>query len=345
MRQILTRDAESRTDAERKSLRDFFRQHHWPEYRRLSERLTELTQQKTKLEGSIATTLISKERAEPTPAYLLKRGQYDQPDLTRGPLTRHVPKFLPPLPEDAPRNRLGLAQWLVADDNPLTARVTVNRLWQQFFGTGIVKTSEDFGSQGSWPTHPDLLDWLAVEFRESGWDVKHMIKLIVMSATYQQSSVVSAERLAQDSRNEYLTRGPRFRLDAEVLRDQALAISGLLVPAVGGPSVKPPQPSGLWEAVGYVGSNTQKFMADSGADNVYRRSMYTFWKRTSPPPQMTICDAPTREACVARRERTNTPLQALLLLNEEEYLQAARQLAENTMAGQSDVELWPRPCF
>jgi hypothetical protein len=212
----------------------------------------------------------------------------------------------------------------------LTARVTVNRLWQQLFGTGIVKTAEDFGAQGQWPTHPELLDWLAVEFRESGWNVKQMLKLIVMSGTYRQSSRLTPELVQRDPANELLARGPRFRLDAEVIRDSALAVSGLLVEKLGGRSVKPYQPEGLWEAVGFVGSNTAAFKQDDG-EALYRRSLYTFWKRTSPPPSLLTFDAPSREACTVRRSRTNTPLQALVLLNDKQYVEAARKLAERMM--------------
>jgi hypothetical protein len=219
----------------------------------------------------------------------------------------------------------------LAPDHPLTARVTVNRFWQHYFGAGLVKTAEDFGSQGEPPSHPRLLDWLAVQFRADGWNVKKTIKRIVMSATYRQSSRVTKERLSKDPANRLLSRGPRFRLDAEMLRDQALAVSGLLVERIGGPSVKPPQPRGLWEAVGFTGSNTAIFIPDSGREKVFRRSLYTFWKRTSPPPQMNILDAPSREACIVRRERTNTPLQALLLLNERQYVAAAGALAQRAL--------------
>ena len=209
--------------------------------------------------------------------------------------------------------------------------MAVNRFWQSLFGNGLVRTADDFGSQGEPPSHPELLDWLAVEFRESGWDVNQLFKLIVMSSTYRQSARSTPEKLARDPSNRYLSRGPRFRLDGEALRDQALFISGLLVEKIGGPSVKPPQPAGLWEAVGYSSSNTARFTADTGRDKVHRRSLYTFWKRTAPPPQMSVTDAPSREACVVRRERTNTPLQALLLMNEDQYIEAARHFAEITL--------------
>jgi hypothetical protein len=272
--------------------------------------------------------LVFKERSEPRPAYILNRGEYDQ---RLHQVERATPAFLPPLPADAPKNRLGFARWLVAPTNPLSARVAVNRIWQQLFGTGIVKTAEDFGSQGEPPSHPELLDWLAVEFRDSGWDVKKLVKTIVVSATYRQSARATADKLAKDPANRLLSRGPRYRLDAEMLRDQALFASGLLVEKAGGPSVKPPQPAGLWEAVGYVTSNTRSFMPDTGHESVHRRSLYTFWKRTAPPPQMSTFDAPSREACRMRRERTNTPLQALLLMNETQYVECSRVLAENVM--------------
>ena len=234
--------------------------------------------------------------------------------------------------EDLPNNRLGLARWLVDPEHPLTARVAMNRFWQQLFGTGIVKTSEDFGSQGEPPSHPRLLDWLAARFMAEGWDVKSALKQIVTSRTYQQSSRVTPELVKRDPENRLLARGPRFRLDAEMLRDQALFLGDMLLDTMGGPSVKPPQPDGLWFAVGYSGSNTAKFVPDAGREKVHRRTLYTFVKRTAPPPQMSTFDAPSREACSVRRERTNTPMQALLLLNDPQYVEAARALAQRTLA-------------
>lgn len=298
-------------------------------YIQLRDSLTAKRKARTDLESAITTTLIWKEKAKPEPAFLLKRGEYDQPGEE---VTRSTPGFLPPMPAELSNDRLGLAKWLIGPEHPLTARVTVNRFWQQFFGTGLVKTSEDFGSQGEQPSHPDLLDWLAVQFRTDGWDVKQTMKRIVMSSTYRQSSQVTPALLKIDPANRLLARGPRFRLDAEMLRDQALFVSGLLVEQQGGPSVKPPQPDGLWFAVGYSGSNTVRFKADSGPEKVHRRTVYTFIKRTAPPPQMNVFDAPSRESCTVRRERTNTPLQALLLFNDPQYVEAAIALASRSMA-------------
>ncbi len=327
--QALVRVPDSkRTTEQTRQLRDYFVEHAYantrPLFERLHRNLREAEAAFDTIDKSLPATLVFREAKERKPAYVLKRGEYDK----RGEqVDRATPAFLPPMLAGAPKDRLGFARWVVAAENPLTARVAVNRLWQQVFGTGIVKTAEDFGSQGEPPSHPELLDWLAVEFRESGWDVKRFLRLLVTSAAYRQSAAVTPEKLAKDRDNRLLSRGPRFRLDAEALRDQALFVSGLLVEKVGGPSVKPPQPAGLWEAVGYTGSNTYRFAADTGHEKVHRRSLYTFWKRTAPPPQMTVTDAPSREACVARRERTNTPLQALLLMNETQYVECARALA------------------
>ena len=297
-----------------------------PEVTAIRSQIADLAAEKEAFDKTVATTLIWKELKTPRQAHVLVRGEYDQKG---DPVSRDVPDALPPFPDDAPRDRLGLARWLLQPGHPLTARVAANRFWQQVFGSGLVRTSEDFGGQGEPPTHPQLLDWLAAEL-ESDWNVKRLMKLIVMSETYRQRSAVSPERRALDPANRFLTRGPRFRLDAESLRDQALAVSGLLSRKVGGPSVKPPQPSGLWEAVAFVGSNTGKFAASEG-DEVYRRSVYIFWKRTATAPMMATLDAPNRESCTARRERTNTPLQALLLMNEQLYLESARALARSLL--------------
>jgi hypothetical protein len=285
----------------------------------------------------LASSLIMKDMPKPRPTFVLKRGQYDIPDKTR-PVQPGVPSALPPLPKDAPVNRLGLARWLIQPDHPLTARVTVNRFWQQFFGTGLVKTSEDFGAQGEWPSHPQLLDWLATEFVRTGWDVKRMQRLIVTSAAYRQSSRFRDDHYRSDPGNRLIWRGPRYRLDAEVLRDAALSVADLLVEQPGGKGVRPYQPSGLWRAVGYSGSNTVQFVQDHGS-NLFRRSLYTFWKRTAAPPTMLTFDAPSREACSVRRARTNTPLQALLLLNDVQFFECARGLATRILAeGGNDTQ-------
>ena len=279
------------------------------------------------IEKSVPSTLIMEDRKEPRQAYVLERGEYT---LQKEKVFPGVPEWIAPSIEGAPSNRLGLAKWLVSPEQPLTSRVTVNRFWQQLFGTGLVKTSEDFGVQGEQPSHPELLDWLAINFMETNWDVKRMIKLMVMSSTYRQSSRVDNQKLEKDPENRLLARGPRHRLDAELIRDQALSVSGLLVKDIGGKSVKPYQPAGLWKPVGFGGSNTATFKQDSGSA-LYRRSMYTFWKRTSHPPSMAIFDAPNRETCTVRRARTNTPLQALVLMNDVQFFEAARKFAEKIM--------------
>ncbi|MEO6244326.1 MAG: DUF1553 domain-containing protein, partial [Opitutaceae bacterium] len=253
-------------------------------------------------------------------------------------VTPGMPAALPPPPASAPVNRLGLAQWIVMRENPLTARVAVNRMWKLFFGAGVVATLADFGSQGEWPTHPELLDWLAVEFVEHGWDVKHLMRLIVTSATYLQSSVATSAQLERDPANRLLARGPRFRLAAEFVRDQALAVSGLLVPRLGGPSVNPYTPGDLWREVSHYGSSpatAQTFVQDHG-EKLYRRSLYTYWKRTAPPPSMMAFDAPNREVCTVARGNTTTPLQALVTLNDPQFVEAARVFAERILARPGD---------
>jgi hypothetical protein len=275
--------------------------------------------------GSIA--YVMNERPARPMAYVLFRGEYDRRKDAVEPATPHI---LPPMPPDLPKNRLGFAKWLLRPEHPLTARVTVNRFWQELFGTGIVRTSGDFGTTGESPSHPELLDWLAVEFREDGWDIKRFFKLLVTSAAYRQAALTTPEKREKDPANTFLSRGPRFRMDAEMVRDYALAASGLLVAKIGGPSVKPYQPEGVWEAVAMIGSNTRDYRRDSG-ENLYRRSMYTFWKRAAPPASMEIFNAPNRETCAVRRERTNTPLQALVTLNDPQFVEAARYLAQRTL--------------
>ncbi|MFV2070206.1 MAG: DUF1553 domain-containing protein, partial [Pirellulales bacterium] len=267
--------------------------------------------------------------ADRRPAHILIRGAYDHPGEQ---VERDSPAFLPPMKSKGGiRSRMDLAEWFVSEEHPLTARVAVNRFWQQLFGVGIVKTSEDFGAQGAWPSHPDLLDHLATSFIASGWDVKGLVKQIVISETYKQAPEATPDEFEGDPENRLLSRGSRFRMDSEMIRDQLLATSGLLNYDLYGKSVKPPQPAGLWTAVSMPSSYPRVYESDTG-DKIYRRSLYTFWKRGMPPPQMTLLNAPSREACIARRERTNTPLQALLLMNELEYLKAARHLAHETIA-------------
>jgi hypothetical protein len=238
---------------------------------------------------------------------------------------------LGPWPEGAPKNRLGLARWLTKPDHPLTARVVVNRFWQQLFGVGLVKTSENFGVQGESPSHPELLDWLAREFIDSGWDVKALMRTIVLSATYRRDSSAPAELIARDPENRLLARGPRFRLPAEAIRDHALAVSGVIRHQVGGPSVYPYQPEQLYKSLVVAADYPGTSWKESTGDNLYRRSLYTFWKRTVPHPTMTVFDAPDREVCVVRRSTTNTPLQALTLLNDPIFVEAARKLAERAI--------------
>jgi len=281
--------------------------------------------------GTVA--YVMNERTNAAEAYVLFRGAYDQ---RRDKVDANTPAFLPPLPAAAPRNRLGFAEWLLRPENPLTARVTVNRYWQELFGTGLVKTAGDFGVAGEQPSNQELLDWLAVDFREHHWDVKRIFKLMVMSATYRQSAVVTPEKIERDPENRLLARGPRFRMDAEMVRDYALAASGLLVEKIGGPSTHPYQPPGIWDKVGMPDGNTRNYVQDHG-ENLYRRSVYTFWKRQAAPASLEIFNAPSREVCTVRRERTDTPLQALVTLNDPQFVEAARILAQNALENKNDV--------
>jgi len=288
-----------------------------------------LVEQRDALQQQIVTTLVMKERDEVRPTHIRIRGVYDQ----MGKLVqRDTPAFLPPMPEtEGVKSRMDLARWVTDPGNPLTARVAVNRFWQQLFGVGLIKTAEDFGTQGEWPSHRALLDDLAHRFMQSGWDVRSLMKEIVTSEAYRQSSQADPDSFRTDPENRLLARGSRFRMDSEMIRDQILAVSGLLVPEMYGKSVKPPQPPNLWKSVSMESSSTYAFEADAG-DKIHRRSIYSFWKRAMPPPQMTIFDAPTRESCIARRERTNTPLQALVLMNEAQHFKAGRHIAVKILA-------------
>lgn len=289
------------------------------------QRHAALNQERDAIRGRNPVTHVQREKTNSMAmARILFRGQYDRP---QDKVTAETIAVLHAMPKDAPKNRLGLGQWINAPENPLTARVTVNRFWSELFGMGLVKTAEDFGTAGDAPVNPELLDWLALEFQQSGWDVKKLFEVIVTSSTYRQSAEVTPEKLEKDPQNRLLSRGPRFRMDAEMIRDYALAASGLLSEKIGGAPVRPYQPEGLWEAVAMPESNTKSYKADTG-ESLYRRSLYTFLKRASPPATMDIFNAPSREVCTVRRERTNTPLQALVTMNDPQFVEAARALAE-----------------
>jgi hypothetical protein len=314
-----------RNAVEERVLREHFLEHDAsPEIRAAWGHLAAARLEKLVLERKFPTVMVMAEREKPRDTFLLVRGAYDKPGETVQP---GIPAALPPLPPGAPNNRLGFAQWVASPANPLTARVTVNRFWQMYFGTGIVKTTEDFGVQGEWPSHPELLDWLATEFVRNGWDMKAMQRLIVTSAAYRQSSAATPELLQRDPDNRLLARGPRFRLPAEMIRDAALSAAGLLVEKQGGPSVKPYQPEGLWKEI----SMQDMDYIQSKGDDLYRRSLYTFWKRTIAPPMMLNFDSAARESCVVRETRTNTPLQALNLMNDITFLEASRFIAQRMM--------------
>jgi hypothetical protein len=331
LRGILAVSTDKRDARQKDLLLDYYVSHHTDAPTRAAhDAVLETRQAEEKFRTQLPKTLVMQELPVARQAHVLKRGQYDQPG---DEVHADVPASLPSLAMDAPHNRLGLARWLVSPQHPLTARVEVNRLWQQCFGEGLVRTMNDFGAQGEPPTHPELLDRLAVRFMQDGWDIKQMLRRIVTSATYRQSSAPTTNLLQRDPENRLLARGPRFRLSAETIRDQALAIGGLLVERLGGPSVKPYQPPGLWEAVSYDGELT--YQQDQG-DGLWRRSLYTFWKRQSPPPALLAFDGPTREKCTVRRPRTNTPLQALVLLNDVTYLEAGRGLAALALAQPGD---------
>ena len=333
---VAAKPADQRSDKEVGELRKAWLAFANADYRKALVEKSALEAAISAIEARTPVTLVMQEKAGSEPkAHLLDRGEYDKPleEVSVG-----VPDFLPPLEDGMPGNRLGLAQWLVNGQHPLTARVMVNRMWQELFGAGLVKTAEDFGTQGEPPSHPELLDWLAVRFMDKGWDMKAMYREIMLSAAYRQSARVTPELRERDPENRLLARGPRFRLDAEVIRDQALAASGLLDFQVGGESVRPWQPGGIWEAVGYTNSNTQTFYPDFGKSAEHRRSLYTFWKRTAPPPNLAVFDAPNRESCTVRRERTNTPLQALVLMNDPQFLRATRHLAYRALNAHENVD-------
>jgi mono/diheme cytochrome c family protein len=339
---ILAKPADKRTPQETEELFAWWLVSQDAAYRDLTAAYRKIQEEEVQLRGRGTIAHVMNEKPGEPGAFLLFRGEYDQ---RRDPVKATTPKAMPPMAADLPRNRLGLAKWLVSKEHPLTTRVTVNRYWQEIFGTGLVRTSGDFGIAGELPSHPELLDWLAVEFRDptaglccadpAPWDIKRFFRLLVGSATYRQAAAATPEKLQKDADNRLLSRGPRFRMDAEMVRDNALAASGLLVRKLGGPSVKPYQPDGVWEAVAMIGSNTRDYRRDTG-ENLYRRSMYTFWKRSAPPAAMEVLNAPNRETCTVRRDRTNTPLAALLTLNDVQFVEAARVLAENTLKADAD---------
>ena len=351
---IIGKPAEQRTEAEKNEIYPWWLGTEDQLFQEKSASLVALEAEQNAIKARGTVAHVMQEKNEEAMAFVLYRGEYDK---RRDQVRPGTPAALPPFPAAAPKNRLGLAQWLVDPSHPLTARVTVNRFWQEVFGTGIVRTSGDFGVAGELPSNQALLDWLAIEFREGSpslkwtnpagsqvvpWDVKRLFRLIVTSSTYRQSAETTREKLEKDPSNKFLSRGPRFRMDAEMVRDYALASSGLLVEKIGGPSVKPYQPDGVWEAVAMIGSNTRDYRRDSG-ENLYRRSMYTFWKRSAPPASMEIFNATAREQCTVRRERTNTPLQALVTLNDTQFVEAARNLAQAVLlfakeSGASDTE-------
>jgi hypothetical protein len=336
---LLKQPRASRGAAGQQELTTYFRQHVSKLLAPVRDELAKLTQEQEELQRAVPTTMVMQELPETRPTYLLMRGQYDKPDKNQH-VSANVPSFLTPLPDGAPKNRLGLARWLIDPAHPLMSRVTVNRYWQLFFGNGLVKTADDFGSQGELPSHPDLLDHLATDFvgaQSAGtteWDVKRLVRELVCSATYRQTSQASPQSREQDPENRLLSRGPRFRLQAEFIRDQALHAAGLLDRRIGGQSVSPYQPAGLWEELMSRSDNdkwsAQKYSQSHGVD-LYRRTMYTFWKRTCPPASLATFDAPDREVCTVKRSRTNTPLQALVAMNDPTYVEASRMLAERIM--------------
>lgn len=328
IRKILAKAGQQRSENEQQTLRDYYLSAHDPEYTALAKKVHDLESEKAAIASRSPITHIQREKKDSQPmAHILMRGAYDRPGEK---VPAATPEALHPLPEGAPRNRLGLAQWVVDRENPLTARVTVNRFWQEVFGQGLVVTPEDFGVSGAQPSHPKLLDWLAEDFVTSGWNVKRFFKQLFMSAAYRQSAITTPEKLEIDPDNGLLSRGPRFRMDAEMVRDTALSVSDLLSRKMYGPGTRPYQPENLWEIVGLPGGDTRNYKQDSG-ENLYRRSIYNFWKRMAPPPSLEAFNAPSREVCVVQRERTNTPLQALVTLNDPQFVETARQLAATAL--------------
>lgn len=331
---IVETPVEQRTEAQQAALLEHYLARYDAEFVKLASTVEQLKNERAAIEARSPVTHVQAERTDQPPmANILMRGQYDN---VGDEVTAATPAALHPLAEDAPQNRLGLAQWVIDPNNPLTARVTVNRFWQQLFGQGIVATPEDFGIMGAPPSNPKLLDWLATDFVEHGWDVKRFFKQLLMSATYRQAAITTREKLNDDRDNQLLSRGPRFRMDAEMVRDYALTVSGLLSDKMYGPGVKPYQPSNIWNMVGLPGGDTREYQQDRG-ENLYRRSIYMFWKRMAPPPSLEAFGAPNREVCTVRRERTNTPLQALVTLNDPQFVEAARKLAEHAVKGRSDA--------
>lgn len=330
---IVAKPADQRTDAEKNELFQWWLDSKDEEFKAATAEVAKLEKEQAEIKARGTIAHVMQEKTEPAMAFILQRGDYDK---RLDQVGANTPEVLPAFPADAPRNRLGLAKWLLSADHPLTARVTVNRYWQEVFGTGIVKTAGDLGVSGELPVNQELLDWLAVDFLENGWNVQRLFKQIVLSSTYRQAAVTTPLKLEKDPENRYLSRGPRFRMDAEMVRDTALAVSGVLVPKIGGPSVKPYQPPGVWEAIAMDVSNTRSYQRDTG-EGLYRRSMYTFWKRMAPPASMDIFNATNRELCTIRRERTNTPLQALVTLNDEQFVEAARQLAQRALLAKSET--------
>lgn len=348
---ILSKEADQRTDAEKNEVYPWWLSTEDGPFRERAATLAELEGEQNLIKARGTVAHVMNEKNAEAMAYVLFRGEYDK---RRDPVKPGTPNALPPFPAGAPRNRLGLAQWLLDPSHPLTARVTVNRFWQELFGTGLVRTTGDFGIAGELPSNQELLDWLSVEFREGSpslvwpasstnpsqvvpWDIKRFFRLLVTSSAYRQSAVTIKAKLEKDPQNRFLSRGPRFRMDAEMIRDYALASSGLLVDKIGGPSVRPYQPDGVWEAVAMIGSNTRDYKRDTG-ENLYRRSMYTFWKRSAPPASMEIFNATARETCTVRRERTNTPLQALVTLNDTQFIEAARHLAQAVLKESANAD-------